>query len=187
MKKKIIKGGLYIKMASLIQKYNIIKSGQYSSVSSIEKLNNDPSINNLNSEYRLNLQTKAHISMISDIYLNRRELENCLMIPLKRAKENHDLIQNIIIKNIIPAKNIKYYNLIRNIHSGFLLSILRSKGCRLNLKMEYTVEDDRFIIIKPNMTIGSFIFKHKPKEIQPADIRLSMEDTDKLLSVLDNI
>ncbi len=165
-----------------IETFNIVDRGQYKSISNIERLNS--CLIKMDYEYRLNLQTVSHLSNTVDIYLDKNELQNSLIDPITEILKNKSLVLETTIKNMVNPVDIAYYKFPRMLHSDFLFDLIKFHGCNYQLKLNYRMEDRRFLIIESSVVFKSLLFKHSPEEIQPASIRLSIDEAENFLGIL---
>lgn len=163
---------------------------QYRSISYIEKLSKLSLMSDdFDYDYCLNLQTNDKLSNVINIYLNKNEIVNKIINPLKSLidKKDSKLIQpiEINIKNTIPRGILTYYTLYLLLPDGYGRECLRANGCTESISLKYTLEDKRFIKIEGSAYYKYLFIKRKPKNIQPKNIILSLEEVDELILLLE--
>lgn len=161
---------------------NLVSSRQYKPISNIEKINNNLIF--LDYDYKLNLQTVVKLSNIIDIYLTEAELKEIIIDPLDKLLSKSEKEISVSISNNINNSTLAYYKLNKLITNSFCKKVLKLFGFNLYLNMKYTLEDDRFISVELESSIKVFLFKHKPRIIQPAAMLMTIDDAEDLINSL---
>ncbi len=171
------------------EKINFVNGRQYKSISYIEKLNKNSHMRELDYEFSLNLQTKAKLSNVVNIYLSKEELEDVIVNPLKKMIECKDSVKTISkrIKNIIPPVNVPYYDLDILLPDSYSRNMIKVHGCTEYLNINFELQDKRFIKIETKISYKWLAIKHKPKVIQPKVIILSLDEAEDLIILIEEI
>lgn len=168
---------------------NFVSGRQYKSISYIEKLNKESILKDLDYEYSLNMQTKDKLSNAVNIFMNNEELHEIVINPIHEiiTRKNVINLQPIVkqFKNIISYKVVPYYALSNLLPSGYLLDAIKLHGCVEYLNIKYTLEDKRFIKIEASIKYRWCLFKHKPRQLQPNIIILSLDEAKELIMLLE--
>ena len=176
-------------MCNYPETINLVSSRQYKSISNIEKISKDSIMKDIGYDYKLNLQTKARLSSVINIYLSTDELLKNFIDPIKELiKRRKQIILdpiNTSTKNIIVRNTFSYYtfeNLLPESHS---LNMAKQHGCIEYLNMKFTIQDKLFIYIESKVYYRWLFIKHKPKAIQPERIILSLDDAEYLVNTFE--
>ena len=166
---------------------NLVSSRQYKSISNIEILNSLSTMKDLNYDYKLNLQTKDKLSRTFDIFMSKEDMTKNFINPMKELikRRKQPILDPIITltKNQIFPNIFSYYSL-----NSLLPDSKRTKamlGCTEYLIMKFTLQDNLFIHIESKSSYRYFLFKHRPKSIQPEKILLSLDDAEYLISAFE--
>lgn len=166
---------------------NLVSSRQYKSISNIEILSNLSVMKEFDYDYKLNLQTKDKLSRTFDIFMSKSEISENFIDPIKELIQRHKqpILDPIITltKNLITPNILSYYSI-----NSLLPDSKRERikpGCTEYLIMKFTLEDNLFIHIDCKTSYRYFLFKHKPKVIQPERILLTLDDAEYLISTFE--
>ena len=159
---------------------------EYRSISNIQKISNYDLIH-MDYDYILNLQTFKKLSNTVDIYINKTELAEMLIIPLRNILENRNSICKSKIYNYIASNNVGYYKFIKLIRNKLLYNIILSRGTKIEMSFKFYKESNKFIILKTNVYIKGLLFKYKLKELQPVEITFTIFEARELLTILNNL
>lgn len=168
---------------------NLVSSRQYKSISNIEVLSKNSIMRDeFNYGYKLNLQTKDRLSSTFDIYLSIDDIENNFIEPIKELirRRKQPLLDPIItvIKNQIFPSTFAYYSL-NSLLYGSQHERIKTCGCNEYLLMKFSLQDNLFIYIESKTSYRYFLYKHRPKAIQPEKIILSLDDAEYLISTFE--
>ena len=168
---------------------SLVSSRQYKSISNIEILSKHSTMkSDYGYDYKLNLQTKDRLSSTFDIYISKDDLERNFIEPIKELiqRRKQPILDPIITitKNQIAPNTFIYYSLNSLLHDPARLKA-SSYLCTEYLTMKFSIQDKLFIYIESKSSYRYFIYKHKPKSIQPDKIILSLDDAEYLISTFE--
>lgn len=167
---------------------NFISSRQFKSISYIEKLSSLSPAKEYQYDYSINLQTKAKLSSVVNIFVSAEDLKKYFIDPLKilHKKVNLKRIINVEtqFRSYIPPGLFYHSALEKLLPDGYIRDCIKVNGCVEYVSIKYTLED-KFITIESEISYKTFLFKHKPKNIQPKTISLSLDEVDELVLLLE--
>lgn len=168
---------------------SLVSSRQYKSISNIEILSKHSVMrSDYGYDYKLNLQTKDRLSSTFDIYVSKEELEQNFIEPIKELirRRKQPILDPIIttLKNQINYSIFNFYSLNSMLRDSTRRKLSTSLFTKL-LTMKFTIQDKLFIFIESESSYRYFLYKHKPKSIQPERIILSLDDAEYLISTFE--